>query len=55
MSEETSPDPIAQLTGGYAEGEIVKDVRGAETGEKVVADYDEQGQLIGWHKEAANG
>ncbi|HEY0109552.1 MAG TPA: hypothetical protein VGB67_07995 [Fibrella sp.] len=33
-------------------GEVVTNVLGTETGEVVVHDYNEAGEVIGWHKEA---
>jgi len=49
MADKT--DPVKELTGGFADGDEITNVIDAPTGEKVVADYDEEGALVGWHKE----
>jgi hypothetical protein len=38
-------------TGGLKDGEEVLDVVGAPTGEVIVHEKDENGTVIGWHKE----
>lgn len=39
------------LTGGLQNGEEVKNIVGAPTGEIIVHELDAQGNVTGWHKE----
>lgn len=46
MAEEDKTTSI-EAVAGHKDGEIL------DSGEKVVYDYDKDGQFIGWHKEKA--
>lgn len=45
-------NPVSGPDPGVAEGAEVTNILGAPTGEVVVYDKDENGNVIGWHKEA---
>lgn len=38
---------------GHADGDVIEDYDGVK--ERIVYDYDEDGTVIGWHKEAIDG
>lgn len=63
MADETQATPTIQeqpivqaqevdLTGGLENGAEVHNVVGTPTGEIIVHEFDEAGNIIGWHKEA---
>ena len=45
MAEDKQPTP--EEISGHTDGEVL------DSGEKVVFDFDEKGNFLGWHKEAA--
>lgn len=66
IEESDTPDVVEEFPAehpGVVDGEVVTstipaDESGSEVGtveERIVYDYDEGGDQIGWHKEAVNG
>ena len=51
MEETQAPTTVDELA-GVPEGTVIKTAKGMPN-EVVVGDYDEDGVLIGWHKELA--
>lgn len=51
MADEDKTPKSVQDLAGVDENEEVLDHAGRPTGEKVVPDYDQDGHLVGWHKE----
>jgi hypothetical protein len=54
MADETqvNQDVPVDLTGGLKNGDEVADHEGNATGEKIVHETDNDGNVSGWHKEA---
>ena len=49
MSKDSEVDPVVELA-GVPHGTVLETPEG-QPNEIVVADYDEEGNVVGWHKE----